>query len=66
MRPKQEHLAAIIVALGLGLAMVLQAGAHEGPTGTRSDGLGDVHFSVSCSDEAQAKFHRAMALFHSF
>ena len=42
----------------------LQAGAHEGAT--RSDGLGDVHFSVSCTDAAQAKFHRAMALYHSF
>jgi hypothetical protein len=30
------------------------------------DQLGQVHFPVSCAGEAQAKFHRAMALYHSF
>ena len=40
------------------------AGAHEGPTG--ADGLGHVQFAVSCTDAAQAQFHRAMALYHSF
>jgi tetratricopeptide (TPR) repeat protein len=64
MRRTQKHLAITIVALGLGLGTVLQAGAHEGPT--RADGLGDVHFAVSCAGEAQAQFHRAMALYHSF
>src|SRR4029079_56455 len=64
MRCLQKPLAIAVIALCLGLGTVLQTGAHEGPT--RSDGLGDVHFSVSCSDEAQAKFHRAMALYHSF
>ena len=64
MRRTQKHLAIAIVALCLGLGTVLQAGAHEGPTG--SAGLGDVHFSVACTDAAQAKFHRAMALYHSF
>jgi tetratricopeptide (TPR) repeat protein len=43
---------------------MFQAGAHEGAT--RSDGLGDVHFSVTCTEAAQEKFHRAMALYHSF
>jgi Tetratricopeptide repeat len=66
MRRPQKHLALAIVALCLGLGTVLQAGAHEGPTGTRSDGLGDVRFSVSCADAAQAKFYHAMALYHSF
>jgi len=28
--------------------------------------LGNVRFQVSCSSEAQARFHRAMALYHSF
>ena len=50
MRRTQKHLAITVVALCLGLGTVLQAGAHEGPT--RSDQLGDVHFSVSCADEA--------------
>jgi hypothetical protein len=64
MRCTPQHLAITVVALCLGLGTVLQAGAHEGAT--RSDGLGDVHFAVSCTDAAQAKFHRAMALYHSF
>ena len=64
MRHTQQSLAIAVVILCLGLGTVLQAGAHEGAT--RSDGLGDVHFSVSYTDAAQAKFHRAMALYHSF
>ena len=38
-------------------------------TGERAPGgerLGDVRFEVSCSAEAQQKFRRAMALYHSF
>ena len=35
-------------------------------TATKPEQLGDVNFPVSCSSEAQAKFHRAMALYHSF
>ena len=64
MRCTLKHLAITVVALCLGLGTGLQAGAHEGPT--RADGLGDVHFAVSCTDAAQAQFHRAMALYHSF
>jgi tetratricopeptide (TPR) repeat protein len=64
MRRTQQSLAIAIVVLCLDLGTLLQAGAHEGAT--RSDGLGDVRFSVSCTDAAQAKFHRAMALYHSF
>src|SRR5215475_6882211 len=64
MRCTLKHLAITVVALCLGLATGLQAGAHEGPTG--ADGLGNVHFVVSCTDAAQAQFHRAMALYHSF
>ena len=64
MRCTPKLLATTVVALCLGLGIVLQTGAHEGPT--RSDGLGDVQFVVSCTDAAQAQFHRAMALYHSF
>ncbi|HEY5866396.1 MAG TPA: hypothetical protein VI542_12755 [Candidatus Tectomicrobia bacterium] len=64
MRCTPKLLATTVVALCLGLGIVLQTGAHEGPT--RSDGLGDVRFVVSCTDAAQAQFHRAMALYHSF
>jgi hypothetical protein len=59
-----QHLAITIGTLCLGLGTVLQAGAHEGTT--TADGLGDVHFAVSCMDATQAQFHRAMALYHSF
>ena len=64
MRCTPKLLATTVVALCLVLGIVLQTGAHEGPT--RSDGLGDVQFVVSCTDAAQAQFHRAMALYHSF
>jgi tetratricopeptide (TPR) repeat protein len=63
MRRTPRYLA-VVMAWSLVAGTVLLAGAHEGPT--RSDGLGDVHFAVSCTDAAQAKFHRAMALYHSF
>jgi hypothetical protein len=59
-----KHLAITVVAMCLGLGTGLRAGAHEGTTG--AGGLGDVRFAVSCTDAAQAKFHRAMALYHSF
>ena len=64
MRRKQRYLITVITVWSLLIGVVLQTGAHEGPTGAGQ--LGDVQFSVSCSDEAQAKFHRAMALYHSF
>ena len=64
MRCTPKLLATTVVVLCLVLGIVLQTGAHEGPT--RSDGLGDVQFVVSCTDAAQAQFHRAMALYHSF
>jgi tetratricopeptide (TPR) repeat protein len=34
------------------------------PSGT--DGIGQVHFPVSCSSQAQEKFQRALAILHSF
>jgi hypothetical protein len=64
MRCTLKPLAITVVAMCLGLGTGLQAGTHAGPT--RSDGLGAVHFAVSCTDAAQANFHRAMALYHSF
>jgi len=64
MRPTQKHLAIAVVALCLGVGTARQADAQA--TATKSDGLGQVHFTVSCAGQAQAKFHRAMALYHSF
>jgi tetratricopeptide (TPR) repeat protein len=64
MRRTLKQLAIAVIALGLGIGTALQAGAPV-PV-TVSEQLGDVNFPVSCSEEAQAKFHRAMALYHSF
>lgn len=64
MRRKQQHLAAVIVGLYLGVGTILQAGAQA--TAPKPEQLGQVNFPVSCTSEAQAKFHRAMALYDSF
>jgi hypothetical protein len=64
MRPTQQCLAVAVVALYLSVGTLLQAGA-QGAAAKREQ-LGQVNFPVSCSGEAQAKFHRAMALYHSF
>jgi tetratricopeptide (TPR) repeat protein len=64
MRRKQQPLVIVIAALCLGMGTVHQAGAQA--TAPKVDQLGQVHFPVSCAGEAQAKFHRAMALYHSF
>jgi len=64
MRLTQKHLVAAVLALYLGVGIALQVGAQATPT--KPDQLGQVNFPVSCSGEAQAKFHRAMALYHSF
>lgn len=58
----KRHLSAIIVALHVGALVPAASGA----TATGSDEFGQVNFAVSCASEAQAKFHRAMALYHSF
>jgi hypothetical protein len=50
-----------IAALFLGAAAVVTATTAMG-----KDELGHVHFRVSCTAEAQQKFHHAMALYHSF
>jgi hypothetical protein len=42
------------------------SGAVLGQQAPEKEQLGDVRFPVSCSAEAQQKFHRAMALYHSF
>ncbi|MGE3540761.1 MAG: hypothetical protein AB7N91_25390 [Candidatus Tectimicrobiota bacterium] len=57
-------LVTVMTAWFLCLGTVCLVEAHEGTTG--SGDLGTVHFVVSCNSEAQAKFHRAMALYHSF
>jgi hypothetical protein len=48
-------------AIVVGLFCSAVALAHE-----RSEKLGQVHFPVSCTQEAQTQFDRAMALLHSF
>jgi tetratricopeptide (TPR) repeat protein len=64
MRLTPKHLAVAVVALCLGVESALQAGVQA--TATKAEELGQVNFPVSCSGEAQEKFHRAMALYHSF
>jgi tetratricopeptide (TPR) repeat protein len=64
MRLTLKHLAVAVVALSFGVGTVLPAGA-QAPT-TKTEQLGHVTFPVSCTGEAPAKFHRAMALYHSF
>jgi hypothetical protein len=46
------------------IAFAVAAHAHE--TESPGEKLGEVNFPVSCSAEAQQKFNRAMALYHSF
>jgi hypothetical protein len=64
MRLTQQRLAIAVVALYLSVGTILQVGAQA--TATKPEELGQVSFLVSCSGEAPAKFHRAMALYHSF
>jgi hypothetical protein len=64
MRRTLTYLAVAVVAICLGIGTALQAGAPA--AATQSEQLGDVNFPVSCSEAAQAKFHRAMAWYHSF
>ena len=48
----------VVAALFLGLTLAASAGAQEQ--------FGVVQFKVSCTSEAQTKFNRAMAFYHSF
>jgi tetratricopeptide (TPR) repeat protein len=64
MRLTPQHLAIAVVALSLSIGAAPQAGAQA--PAPRPEQLGQVNFPVSCSGEAPAKFHRAMALYHSF
>jgi hypothetical protein len=56
----------------LGCCLLVAAGgvaAHEdddAPQGKPPEKLGTVDFKVSCTPQAQQRFNRAMALFHSF
>ena len=38
--------------------------ALNAQAGTSSDSIGEVHFAISCGDEAQRRFDRAVALLH--
>jgi hypothetical protein len=49
-----------VLIAGVFASAVLAAGT------TGEEQLGQVYFKVSCTAEAQQKFHRAMALYHSF
>jgi tetratricopeptide (TPR) repeat protein len=64
MKRTLKHLTVAVIALCLGIGTALPPGALAAVT--QSEQLGNVNFPVSCSQEAQAKFHRAMALYHSF
>jgi tetratricopeptide (TPR) repeat protein len=64
MRRQLKYLVGTVIVCCLGIATMLQA--SEQAAATQSEQLGEVNFPVSCSEEAQAKFHRAMALYHSF
>jgi hypothetical protein len=64
MRRTEQYIIAVAVVVSLSLGTALLASAH---TDARTpEQLGQVTFAVSCASEAQAKFHRAMALYHSF
>jgi hypothetical protein len=63
MRLTPRHLAVVAVLSPIA-GTALQVSSQATPS--KADQLGEVHFSVSCSGEAQAKFHRAIALYHSF
>jgi len=59
MRHRLAATSSVLVAgLVLGATLATSASAQEQ--------LGQVQFTVSCTAEAQAKFNRAMALYHSF
>jgi tetratricopeptide (TPR) repeat protein len=64
MRLTPKHLAVALVALSLAVGTAPRASAQA--TATKGEQLGHVNFPVSCSGEVQAKFNRAMALYHSF
>jgi hypothetical protein len=57
MRPNHSPRVAALIGL-LSVAVMV---AHDG-----DEQLGQVQFSVSCSDAAQMQFNRAVALLHSF
>jgi tetratricopeptide (TPR) repeat protein len=55
---------AVVMALSLVVGTALPAGAQA--TAGLPEQLGQVTFQVSCAGEGPAKFHRAMAWYHSF
>src|SRR5687768_7087138 len=64
MKRTLQYLAIGVIGLALGAGTIPPAGA-QAPT-IEAEQLGDVRFPVSCAGEAPDKFHRAMALYHSF
>jgi hypothetical protein len=57
-QPLTAGVSVLVAGLFVGSALATGAAAQER--------LGQVQFKVSCTAEAQAKFNRAMALYHSF
>jgi tetratricopeptide (TPR) repeat protein len=55
----------VAARLGVVATALLAAGALATAT-VGQDQLGQVQFKTSCTADAQGKFHRAMALYHSF
>ena len=64
MKRTLQYLAIGVIGLALGAGTIPPAGA-QAPT-IEAEQLGDVRFPVSGAGEAPDKFHRAMALYHSF
>ena len=54
------------VCLAFAFSLVPTGAIAHDDAALKQEKLGQVSFSVSCSAEAQRRFHRAMALYHSF
>src|SRR5690348_3951263 len=70
-RMYKQSFASALVLVGFLAATAPAAGAHDeheahNQLDTGAAALGEVHFPVTCSPEAQARFDRAMLLQHSF
>ncbi len=64
LRPALAFAGLLLIAAPAAAAQDDHAGHHGAGAGHRV--LGEVHFPVTCSPEAQARFDRAMLLQHSF
>src|SRR5215470_5076640 len=60
-RPMMRISFAVAVTAAAGVLLVQPASGQSAP-----EQLGEVHFSVSCSPDAQRQFDRAISILHSF